>query len=55
LKALTDRIQSDENFVQRWLEVEKAHIERNRKKYNRLIELDKPDEILSISHFDLAA
>ncbi len=51
LKALMDQVQSDENFIRKWSEVEKEHIERNRKKYNRLIELDKPDEML----FDSAA
>jgi len=51
LKALLDRLEKDETFVQKWLKVEKEHIEKKRKKHKQLIEIDNQDEML----FDLAA
>jgi hypothetical protein len=43
LISLLERIQQDESFVQKWLEVEKERIERKRKRHHDLIELDKID------------
>ncbi|MBF0231265.1 MAG: transposase, partial [Desulfamplus sp.] len=51
LKALLDRLEKDETFVQKWLKVEKEHIEKKRKKHKQLIEIDNQNEIV----FDLAA
>ncbi|MBF0203050.1 MAG: hypothetical protein HQK67_01790 [Desulfamplus sp.] len=45
LEALLDRLEKDETFVQKWLKVEKACIEKKRKEHKQLIEIDNPDEI----------
>jgi len=50
-KAFFDKVQNDEEYVKKWLEVEKANIERSRKKQKKLIEIDQNNE----TKFDLAA
>ena len=51
VKALLDRLEEDETFVQKWLKLEKEHIEKKRKKHKQLIEIDNHDEMI----LDLAA
>ena len=40
LKALLERIEEDKGFVERWLEVERKHMNRKRKKRYELVEID---------------
>jgi len=39
LIAFVDKIQNEDDFIQKWLKVEKESIERKRKKHYELIEL----------------
>jgi len=40
LKAILEKIQTDKNFIKKWLKVEHDHIDRKRKKNSKLVELD---------------
>ena len=51
LEAFVDRVQHDEDFLKRWFEVERKHIQRKRKKPKVLINLEECTE----DQFDLAA
>lgn len=51
LERFIEKIQQDQSFVQKWLEIEKEHIERSRKKNYKLIELDEADS----EQLDMAA
>ena len=42
LIAFIDKIQNEDDFIHKWLKVEKKSIERKRKKYYELVELDEP-------------
>ena len=41
LEAVLDRVQNEEEFVTKWLEVTRENINRNRKGYNELVLLEK--------------
>jgi len=42
LIAFIDKIQNEDDFIHKWLKVEKKLIERKRKKHYELVELDEP-------------
>ncbi len=43
LSALIERVQKDENFVKRWSEVARNMINRKRKKFKKLVILNKTE------------
>ena len=40
LKAIVDKVQNDENFMQKWLQVEEENVIRLRKKRKKLVEIE---------------
>lgn len=44
MEAFVDRVQSDEDFLKKWFEVEKKNLARKRRKRNELIILEESTE-----------
>ncbi|MGK5090427.1 hypothetical protein WDW89_00265 [Deltaproteobacteria bacterium TL4] len=45
MKAFIDKIQNDENFVQKWIKLTKAHIKHPQKATKELVALDEVYDI----------
>ncbi len=44
MEAFIERVQKDEDYVKRWIEVTKEGLERNRKKHKKLIIINESDD-----------
>ena len=51
MECFIEKVKNDDEFVMRWIKVEKKRIERQRKKYKKLVRIEEVDSVA----FDMAA